>query len=51
MGLACYKNGKFEDAFVLFEKVSNSLRSNPLLWYYLALSVLHFNKELMQKDA
>jgi len=44
MGLASYKNGKYDDAFNLFEKVSFSQRNNPHLWYYMGLSVLHFNE-------
>lgn len=51
MALSFYKSHKYEQAFRLFEKVSHSLRTQPNLWYYMGLSVLHFNLEKMQSLA
>jgi outer membrane protein assembly factor BamD (BamD/ComL family) len=48
MGLSFYKDKKYEQAFRLFEKVSYGLKSNPNLWYYMGLSVLHFNQQKLQ---
>jgi len=44
MGISLYKDGntieKLEQAFRCFEKVSNALKGNPKLWYYMALTVI-----------
>jgi hypothetical protein len=45
MGLAFYRDGKYFDAFVNFEKASHLLRGNPKLWYYMGLCVMHYNKQ------
>lgn len=51
MGLACYKDRKYEQAFRLFEKVSHAQKSNPQLWYYMGLSVMHFNLQKQSAQA
>ena len=47
MGISLYKDGhsveKLSMAFRCFEKVSNALRGNPKLWYYMALTVIKLN--------
>ncbi len=45
MGLAFYKDKKYFEAFQNFEKASYLLKGNPKLWYYLGLTVMHYNKE------
>lgn len=45
MALAFYRDGKYFDAFVNFEKASHLLKANPKLWYYMGLCVLHYNKQ------
>ena len=45
-GLALYKEKKYLQAFLNFEKASSTLRGNPKLWYYLGLSVMHYNKQV-----
>lgn len=55
MGLSLYKDGntieKLEQAFRCFEKVSNALKANPKLWYYMALTVIKFNQLIKQSLA
>jgi hypothetical protein len=48
MGLAMYRDGKYFDAFVNFEKSSHLLKGNPKLWYYMGLCVTHYNKQQQQ---
>ena len=49
MGLAFYRDQKDLEAFLNFEKASHALKGNPKLWYYLGLSLLHYNKQQQQK--
>lgn len=49
MGLAFYRDQKYLEAFLNFEKASHSLKGNPKLWYYLGLCVLHYNKQEQQR--
>ena len=48
MGISLYKDGntidKLENSFKCFEKVSNALKGNPKLWYYMALTVIKMNR-------
>jgi hypothetical protein len=48
MGISLYKDGqsieKLSTAFRCFEKVSNALKNNPNLWYYMALTVIKLNR-------
>lgn len=52
MGIALYKDGntvdKLDQAFRCFEKVSNALKNNPKLWYYMALTVIKINKQIQE---
>lgn len=48
MGLAFYRDQKYFEAFLNFEKASHSLKGNPKLWYYLGLTVMHYNKQQQQ---
>jgi hypothetical protein len=52
MGISLYKDGntveKLDNAFRCFEKVSNSLKGNPKLWYYMALTVIKMNKQVQE---
>jgi hypothetical protein len=52
MGISLYNDGntidKLENAFKCFEKVSNSLKGNPKLWYYMALTVIKMNRQIQE---
>jgi hypothetical protein len=45
MGLALYKDRKWEQAFRTFEKSSHYLKNNPKLWYYMGVSLVYFNRD------
>lgn len=55
MGISLYKDSstvdKLEQAFRCFEKVSNSLKGNPKLWYYMALTVIKINSLVQEAIA
>lgn len=42
---------KLEQAFYCFEKVSNALKGNPKLWYYMALTVIKINQKIQDQNA
>lgn len=50
MGISLYKDGntteKLEQAFRCFEKVSNALKGNPKLWYYMALTIIKIHTQI-----
>jgi len=48
LGLAFYKDKKWDQAFRAFEKSSHCLKNNPRLWYYMGVSVVYLNKDLQQ---
>ncbi len=41
---------KLEQAFYCFEKVSNALKGNPKLWYYMALTVIKINQKIQERN-
>ena len=55
MGISLYKDGntteKLESAFRSFEKVSNALKGNPKLWYFMALTVIKIHAQIKQAVA
>jgi hypothetical protein len=55
MGISLYKDGdtteKLEQVFRCFEKVSNALKGNPKLWYYMALTVVKIHTQIKQAVA
>ena len=55
MGISLYKDGntadKLDQAFHCFEKVTNALKCNPKLWYYMALTVIKINKQVEEEIA
>jgi hypothetical protein len=52
IGISLYKDGntteKLEQAFRCFEKVSNALKGNPKLWYYMALTIIKIHTQIKQ---